>query len=151
VTGSYLTPDPLGLAPAPNPHAYVPNPLIQTDPLGLMSCGPQGGATQDSADPRSLGTDLPRRIYSARALIRMADGDTYHNFPESFNQTVFDFGVRSTVAKYFTKPASLLSNDSINYTLSGSINGVDGEYQIFTRPSVSRRVEVIMHRFFMPH
>ena len=38
VTGSYLTPDPLGLAPAPNPHAYVPNPLIQIDPLGLMSC-----------------------------------------------------------------------------------------------------------------
>ncbi len=38
VTGSYLTPDPLGLAPAPNPHAYVPNPLIQSDPLGLMSC-----------------------------------------------------------------------------------------------------------------
>ncbi|MGH3228207.1 MAG: RHS repeat-associated core domain-containing protein, partial [Streptosporangiaceae bacterium] len=44
VTGSYLTPDPLGLAPAPNPHAYVPNPLIHTDPLGLMSCGPEGGA-----------------------------------------------------------------------------------------------------------
>jgi YD repeat-containing protein len=32
---------PLGLAPAPNPHAYVPNPLIQTDPLGLMSCAPK--------------------------------------------------------------------------------------------------------------
>ena len=44
VTGSYLTPDPLGLAPAPNPHAYVPNPLIQTDPLGLMSCGPKSDA-----------------------------------------------------------------------------------------------------------
>jgi RHS repeat-associated protein len=44
VTGSYLTPDPLGLALAPNPHAYVPNPLIQTDPLGLMSCSPEGGA-----------------------------------------------------------------------------------------------------------
>jgi RHS repeat-associated protein len=41
VTGSYLTPDPLGLAPAPNPHAYVPNPLIQIDPLGLMPCGPE--------------------------------------------------------------------------------------------------------------
>jgi RHS repeat-associated protein len=44
VTGSYLTPDPFGLAPAPNPHAYVPNPLTQTDPLGLMSCGPDGRA-----------------------------------------------------------------------------------------------------------
>jgi len=49
VTGSYLTPDPLGLAPAPNPHAYVPNPLVQTDPLGLMSCGPKGHAAVDPA------------------------------------------------------------------------------------------------------
>jgi RHS repeat-associated protein len=35
VTGSYLSPDPLGLAPAPNPHAYVANPHRQIDPLGL--------------------------------------------------------------------------------------------------------------------
>lgn len=44
MTASYLSSDPLGLAPAPNPHAYVPNPLVQTDPLGLMSCGPADGA-----------------------------------------------------------------------------------------------------------
>jgi len=37
-TAAYLTPDPLGLAPAPNDHAYVPNPLVLTDPLGL-ACG----------------------------------------------------------------------------------------------------------------
>jgi RHS repeat-associated protein len=151
VTGSYLTPDPLGLAPAPNPHAYVPNPLIQTDPLGLMSCGPGGDAAPDSACPRDIGTEPPTRLYSARVLIRMATGDAYHNFPESFNQTVFDLGARSTVAEYFNKPVSPLSNDSINYSLPGAINGVEGEYQIFTRPSVSGRAEVIMHRFFMPH
>ncbi|WP_311203330.1 DUF6531 domain-containing protein [Streptomyces gossypii] len=34
-TARYLTPDPLGLDPAPNPHTYVPNPHTQTDPLGL--------------------------------------------------------------------------------------------------------------------
>jgi RHS repeat-associated protein len=39
VSGAYLTPDPLGLSPAPNPHAYVPNPHVLIDPLGLMSCG----------------------------------------------------------------------------------------------------------------
>jgi RHS repeat-associated protein len=38
VSGSYLTPDPLGLAPSANPHAYVSNPEVLTDPLGLMSC-----------------------------------------------------------------------------------------------------------------
>jgi RHS repeat-associated protein len=37
-TASYLTPDPLGLAPAPNPHAYVDNPLQEIDPLGLAPC-----------------------------------------------------------------------------------------------------------------
>lgn len=34
-TGRYLTTDPLGLEPAPNPHAYVINPLAWIDPLGL--------------------------------------------------------------------------------------------------------------------
>ncbi|MGW2382649.1 putative T7SS-secreted protein [Streptomyces sp. NPDC001658] len=35
-TGRYTSPDPLGLAPAPNPVAYVGNPLSVCDPLGLM-------------------------------------------------------------------------------------------------------------------
>ncbi|WP_432114448.1 putative T7SS-secreted protein [Streptomyces sp. S1] len=34
-TARYLTPDPLGLSPAPNPVAYVHNPLTWCDPLGL--------------------------------------------------------------------------------------------------------------------
>lgn len=34
-TGRYTTPDPLGLAPAPNPVTYVVNPAIWSDPLGL--------------------------------------------------------------------------------------------------------------------
>lgn len=35
-TGRYTSPDPLGLAPAPNPVAYVANPNTACDPLGLM-------------------------------------------------------------------------------------------------------------------
>ncbi|MEU1198624.1 DUF6531 domain-containing protein, partial [Streptomyces sp. NPDC005813] len=34
-TASYLSPDPLGLDPSPNHHAYVDNPLRWSDPLGL--------------------------------------------------------------------------------------------------------------------
>ncbi|MFF8605784.1 putative T7SS-secreted protein [Streptomyces sp. NPDC015346] len=34
-TARYLTPDPLGLTPAPNPAAYVHNPFTWSDPLGL--------------------------------------------------------------------------------------------------------------------
>ncbi|MFG3384529.1 putative T7SS-secreted protein [Streptomyces sp. NPDC047999] len=35
-SGRYTSPDPLGLAPAPNPVAYVDNPYSGCDPLGLM-------------------------------------------------------------------------------------------------------------------
>ena len=39
--GTYLSPDPLGLAPSSNNTAYVGNPLVQYDPLGLFSCPEQ--------------------------------------------------------------------------------------------------------------
>jgi RHS repeat-associated protein len=49
VTGSYLSPDPLALAPAANPHAYVPNSPIQASPLGLgAKCLSRG---QPGVDP----------------------------------------------------------------------------------------------------
>ncbi|MFI1713700.1 putative T7SS-secreted protein [Streptomyces litmocidini] len=38
----YLSQDPLGLAPAPNPAAYVHNPHTWSDPLGLGPCPPKG-------------------------------------------------------------------------------------------------------------
>ncbi|MFM9795086.1 DUF6531 domain-containing protein [Streptomyces turgidiscabies] len=41
-TASFLSPDPLGLAPSPNHRRYVDNPLRWTDPLGLEG---------DSTDP----------------------------------------------------------------------------------------------------
>ncbi|MFI6124887.1 putative T7SS-secreted protein [Streptomyces sp. NPDC051064] len=37
-TAHYLSPDPLGLTPAPNPAAYVPNPHTWADPMGLSGC-----------------------------------------------------------------------------------------------------------------
>lgn len=41
-TGRYLSSDPLGLDPSPNPYAYVDNPTAWIDPLGLASNkGPQ--------------------------------------------------------------------------------------------------------------
>ena len=36
--GRYITPDPLGLAPAANHYTYVPNPFTLADPLGLAGC-----------------------------------------------------------------------------------------------------------------
>ncbi|MFF6843279.1 DUF6531 domain-containing protein [Streptomyces tanashiensis] len=36
--GRYVTPDPLGLDPAPNPVGYIADPLTESDPLGLAPC-----------------------------------------------------------------------------------------------------------------
>jgi RHS repeat-associated protein len=36
--GRYITPDPLGLDPAPNPAGYVDNPVTMSDPMGLAPC-----------------------------------------------------------------------------------------------------------------
>jgi RHS repeat-associated protein len=43
-TGRYVSPDPLGLAPAPNHYGYVDNPLTWLDPLGLAADPAGGGA-----------------------------------------------------------------------------------------------------------
>ncbi|MEH0422808.1 DUF6531 domain-containing protein [Streptomyces sp. B21-083] len=79
----YLSPDPLGLAPAPNHHAYVTNPLRFIDPLGLVSCegsnhgistdrethieGQHGPGAQDrvreGADPTGPEPSLPGEFY----------------------------------------------------------------------------------------
>ncbi len=67
VTGRYLTPDPLGLAPAPNPHTYVPNPTTQLDPLGLIGedcpTGTGGGeGTGGGYNPANLGQSYGGRV-----------------------------------------------------------------------------------------
>ncbi|MFL4948422.1 putative T7SS-secreted protein [Streptomyces sp. MMS24-I31] len=46
-TARYLTPDPLGLAPAPNPASYVHNPWAWTDPLGLSPYAYENGGSWD--------------------------------------------------------------------------------------------------------
>jgi RHS repeat-associated protein len=63
VTGSYLSPDPLGLVPAPNPYAYVPNPHVLTDPLGLAS---RGGA--DELFRNTMPQTLSQELQVAEAL-----------------------------------------------------------------------------------
>ncbi|MEY9889191.1 RHS repeat-associated protein [Catenulispora sp. MAP5-51] len=83
-TGAYLTPDPLGLAPAPNDHAYVPNPLTWTDPLGLQcgeGDGSEGGTSPDEAEltrvGRWMGKDEYDKMVSTGMVQEGAGGTTY--------------------------------------------------------------------------
>ncbi|MGW1006486.1 putative T7SS-secreted protein [Streptomyces sp. NPDC002520] len=59
-TARYLTLDPLGLAPAPNPSSYVHNPHLWADPLGLTPCQT---AAQNAKDKKTtpLGKEIPTR------------------------------------------------------------------------------------------
>jgi RHS repeat-associated protein len=41
-TGRFASADPLGVGGGLNAHAYVPNPLVWSDPLGLMACKGKG-------------------------------------------------------------------------------------------------------------
>ncbi|MBL1065208.1 putative T7SS-secreted protein [Streptomyces sp. 7-21] len=60
-TARYLTPDPLGLAPAPNPQTYVHNPHTWTDPLGLTPCSNQEWAERaDFSDRRTMNKKYDR-------------------------------------------------------------------------------------------
>ena len=54
-TARYASPDPLGLAPAPNPATYVTNPHTWTDPLGLFGC-------DEKKPPPRLSDPLPQGL-----------------------------------------------------------------------------------------
>lgn len=61
-SGRYATADPLGLAPAPDPYAYVDNPLTSFDPLGLARKCANGQKATDLRKAPGVATggeDLP--------------------------------------------------------------------------------------------
>lgn len=64
-TGRYLSQDPLGLGPNPNPLAYVANPLADRDLLGL-ACGKKDGGGANKTNDRPGGGNnagnIPRKI-----------------------------------------------------------------------------------------
>jgi RHS repeat-associated protein len=95
-----------------------------------------GEAVGDGA--RAVGKE-PNRIYSARELVRRSEAaDSFHNFPESFNKSILS-GNRQVIG-----------DDYMLYTQRGTINGVEGTFEIGVRPSASGRTEIITHRFFKP-
>ncbi|AJF66048.1 putative T7SS-secreted protein [Streptomyces vietnamensis] len=62
----YLSPDPLGLAPAPNPATYVHNPHTWSDPLGLApdGCPPKG----ELSNPFEKRVDAERAAFEAAGV-----------------------------------------------------------------------------------
>lgn len=82
--GGYFSPDPLGLDPGPNHHAYVPNPLSWCDPLGLKCLeffSVQG--LDDAARLRGTGEPWPLEMHRAH-----------------FGPGVYSWGSRAEAEKY---------------------------------------------------
>ncbi|MFD7232458.1 RHS repeat-associated core domain-containing protein [Streptomyces sp. NPDC059881] len=78
-TARYVTPDPLGLAPAPNHYAYVPDPLTVMDPNGLQPC--------EDLDPVEITVKwmpgMPKQQFrlKAEALQRLSDSGVLFKAP----------------------------------------------------------------------
>lgn len=103
-TGAYLSPDPLGLPPAPNPNAYVENPLVWLDPLGLAPVRtpkqtPQlRYVTYTKTNPttgtvytgRSRGTGTPAQV------VRNRDAD-HHMTEKGYGPAVLDQSTDATL------------------------------------------------------
>ncbi|MEV1022417.1 putative T7SS-secreted protein [Streptomyces sp. NPDC050264] len=83
-TGRYTSPDPLGLAPAPNPVAYVGNPHAGSDPLGLMpKYTKEEKAAQARQKAHETAEDVIQRAQDGRVKKSgNYHGDTRHGFSD---------------------------------------------------------------------
>ncbi|MEU6406376.1 putative T7SS-secreted protein [Streptomyces sp. NPDC046985] len=80
-TGRYTSPDPLGLAPAPNPLGYVDNPYTGCDPLGLMPKYTKDEKAQNRID-KILDDVADRARNGEMNKHAKYHGDTRHGFTD---------------------------------------------------------------------
>ncbi|MGX1506685.1 UNVERIFIED_CONTAM: RHS repeat-associated protein [Streptomyces graminofaciens] len=136
----YLTPDPLGLAPAPNPATYVHNPHRWSDPLGLSPCPEERGkydfrqpnpdfppdqAAVDAMRSAPRGGNIDCSEIAERVLEGSSGNGKIVNFtlreggdihiPENMGSQVTEYRYHDvyTDGKYVYDPA--MSNDPIPY------------------------------------
>ncbi|MFD9570764.1 polymorphic toxin type 28 domain-containing protein [Streptomyces sp. NPDC059982] len=102
-TARYLTPDPLGLTPSPNPTTYVHNPHTWADPLGLSPCT-ELGLSEDAiraieklenikadpvgdinSQPRHNHYDAARREAAGEVVARKKDGTPFDHIADLTN------------------------------------------------------------------
>ncbi|MFI0779259.1 DUF6531 domain-containing protein [Streptomyces sp. NPDC021212] len=107
-TARYLTPDPLGLTPAPNPATYVHNPHTWADPDGL---GPCRQAVADDFHVRRRAVVKPRQVY--RGDVRHPDDIFKNGFsPKGTNEDIGQYALHDTPSNWVgtSKSASQAGN-----------------------------------------
>ncbi|MER5463146.1 RHS repeat-associated core domain-containing protein [Streptomyces sp. NPDC002668] len=108
-TARYASPDPLGLEPAPNHHAYVLNALSWTDPLGLAARGPK--------DPLDFGQGYRGRLDKWQEGTKGTDFEI-HVYDKS-GREVGIFGSDGWFNKHGTTAADVEVPPSVENALKG--------------------------------
>ena len=118
--------------------------------LLALDVGTRGGGAVGRKTVLQVGEKAGvKYINSARVLLRSAEeSSVLHNFPEQITKKVLNEGNLQIINDFWKTSRNHLTNTSHNYSLRGTINGVDGIFEVFTRPSISGKVELIMHKFF---
>jgi RHS repeat-associated protein len=121
-TAAYLTPDPLGLVPAANDRAYVPNPLTVTDPLGLSYEETTGGG-----DTPSTGEDTPVDGPSSKYEDITGKGARMKNVATDVGPTEFGSNLEANGwARSDKGPNIMYTKDGARYFLRAKASSYDG-------------------------
>ncbi|WP_409060011.1 putative T7SS-secreted protein [Streptomyces sp. SYP-A7185] len=117
-TARYLSPDPLGLAPAPNPVAYVRNPSVGTDRLGLApdAC-PREGELLYRGDMRSV--DEVRQAGGFNSFLSGSDVSLYDYVVNHVESDFISTSRSDQTALGFSRPGGYV------YEIESPPNGIN--------------------------
>ncbi|GGW17080.1 hypothetical protein GCM10010264_71310 [Streptomyces globisporus] len=128
-SGRYLSPDPLGLTPAPNAVTYVDDPTLWIDPLGLAGCPHRSGEHKHSV---VLGVNQePTNTSNSLAEHLRANGD-----PGAHTYNGDDYAeVEQSGPVWMTNVMAAVGdrNTTLSITLDGMPNS-SGEYGNWNTP-----------------
>ncbi len=140
LTGRYLTPDPLGLAPGPDPHAYVPNPATWTDPLGLNPCqgSPPGSDAGGPGAGINAGDLTMTRTVEQHITEYAKDGTLSRPYGSS----------RLTIQEIMNASAPVPDPGGVpgalRWDVPGTMNGTPGTWELVVNPGT----KTILHFLF---
>ncbi|MFE8989690.1 putative T7SS-secreted protein [Streptomyces collinus] len=102
-TGRYTSPDPLGLAPAPNPVAYVDNPHSGCDPLGLM---PKYTKEEKAQKAREDALKAMDQVIERAQESKIKKAGNYHAHDHGFTEEMVTEILKKPDAVYHSTAAS---------------------------------------------